>query len=54
MQEYWEYEGTLLNRHEWAGGINTKNSKQTRKEQDARRREVEKGFARVVDEKEWL
>lgn len=54
MQEYWSYKGALLNRYEWAGGINTKNSKQTRKEQASRKREVEKGFARVVDETEWL
>ena len=27
MQEYWNYKGALLNRYEWAGGINTKNIK---------------------------
>lgn len=54
MQEYWNYKGALLNRYEWAGGLNPQNSKETRKEQPARKREVKKGFARIVDESEWM
>lgn len=54
MQEYWDYKGALLNRYEWAGGLSPHNNKETKKEQPARRREVKKGFARIVDETEWL
>ena len=53
MQEYWSYKGLLLNRYEWAGGLG-KNHKEVTKEQSSRRREVKKGYAKLVDESEWL
>lgn len=53
MQEYFQYKDALLNRYEWAGGLTVENSKETRKEQPARRREVKKGYARIIDESEW-
>jgi hypothetical protein len=53
MQEYWSYNGLLLNKYEWARGLG-KNSKEVTKEQSSRRREVEKGHAKLVDELEWM
>jgi hypothetical protein len=53
MQEYWSYKGLLLNKYEWARGLG-KNDKTVVKEQSSRRREVEKGHARTVDELEWM
>lgn len=54
MQEYFKYKETLLNKYEWAGGLTVENNKETRKEQASRKREVKKGFARIIDESEWL
>ena len=53
MQEYYSHNGLLLNKYEWSGGLG-KNHKEVTKEQASRRREVKKGYARVIDEKEWL
>lgn len=53
MQEYFSHKGLLLNKYEWAGGLN-KNHKEVTKEQSSRRREVKKGYAVIIDESEWL
>ena len=53
MQEYWSYKGLLLDKHEWAGGYGS-NHKQVTKEQSFRRKQIKKGYARTVDESEWM
>lgn len=53
MNEYYDHRGLLLNKYEWAGGLG-KNHKEVTKDQSARRREVKRGAARIIDESEWL
>ena len=47
MIEYVDHKGLLLNRSEWSGGLG-KGHKEVTKDQAARRREVKKGFAKIV------
>lgn len=47
MNEYIDYKGLLLNRYEWARGLG-KGDKEVTKDQSARRREVKKGFAKII------
>lgn len=47
MNEYIDYKGLLLNQYEWSGGLG-KNHKEVTKEQSSRRREVKKGFAKII------
>jgi hypothetical protein len=42
-----EINGVLLDRHEWAGGLTMKH-KEVSKAQTSRKREVKKGFAKIV------
>ena len=51
--EYFDYKGLLLNKYEWAGGLN-KNHKEVTKEQSSRRREVKKGHAKIIKESDWM
>lgn len=48
MPEYIDYKGLLLNQYEWSGGLG-KNHKEVTKAQSARRREVKRGDAKIVD-----
>lgn len=48
MQEYTEIKGVLLDRFEWAGGYGL-NDKSVTKAQSSRRREVKKGYAKIVN-----
>jgi hypothetical protein len=48
MTEYTEYNGEILSRYEWDGGFRCSNNKQTRKAQQSRRQEIEKGLAKIV------
>ena len=48
MQEYIEYQGTLFHPYEWHGGFRATH-KEVKKSQAARRREVKKGFAKIVE-----
>jgi len=48
MTEYYEYQGLLLNAYEWAGGLG-KGHKEVRNSQSARRREVKRGEAKVLN-----
>ena len=47
MNEYVDHNGLLLDRYEWSGGLG-KNHKEVTKNQAARKREVKKGFAKLV------
>lgn len=47
MIEYIDYKGLLLNQYEWSGGFG-KDHKEVIKEQSSRRREVTKGFAKII------
>ena len=47
MQEYIEHKGILLNQYEWAGGLGMSH-KEVKNSQASRRREVKKGFAKIV------
>lgn len=47
MNEYIEINGVLLDRFEWAGGYDLKD-KSVAKAQASRRREVKKGYAKIV------
>lgn len=47
MQEYIEHNGILLNQYEWSGGLSMAH-KEVKNNQKARRREVKKGFAKIV------
>jgi hypothetical protein len=53
MQEYFSHNGLLLSRYEWSSGLN-KNHKEVTRGQKARRLELKKGQARIIDESEWL
>lgn len=48
MLEYAEHKGVLLDRYEWAGGLGM-GHKSVAKAQVARRREVKRGGAIIVD-----
>ena len=48
MTEYYEYGGLLLNSYEWAGGLG-KTHKEVKNSQTARRREVKRGEATVLN-----
>lgn len=47
MPEYMEINGVLLERYEWAGGMNMKH-KEVSRSQAARKKEVKKGSAKIV------
>jgi hypothetical protein len=47
MPEYMDINGVLLERYEWAGGMSMRH-KQVSKSQAARKKEVEKGLAKIV------
>lgn len=47
MKEYVEIKGVLLNRYEWNGGLGMVH-KEVSSAQAARKREVKKGFAKLV------
>ncbi len=53
MNEYYDHRGLLLNKYEWSGGLG-KNHKEVTKDQSARRREVKRGSAKIINENEWL
>jgi hypothetical protein len=53
MQQYFQYKEILLTNYEWSGGLGY-NHKEVMKAQSARWREVKKGWARIIDESEWL
>lgn len=48
MLEYTEHKGVILDRYEWFGGL-TINHKEVAKAQSARRREIKRKAARLVD-----
>lgn len=48
MQEYAEYKGVLFDRYEWFGGFRP-TEKSVVKAQSARRREVKRGGAKIVN-----
>lgn len=47
MNQYVEHKGVLLNRYEWNGGMGM-GHKEVSSAQAARKREVKKGFAKLV------
>lgn len=48
MQEYIEHKGILLTWYEWHGGLSMKH-KEVSRSQAARKCEVKKGFAKIVE-----